>query len=188
MRRWRCRNFGGDAADNVGDVVVSTRRVVVARTREWRCRADDEAGVRRPRGSCQDEGGRSCAPHRQNLKWNFFGRAPSSAPTWRGRGELERRPSSIGVSPSGTAKEPKKATLMSSKNRCDGCQQIILGWEDEPEELDICPDCGYGVCESCAVHSSRGRCRCANSNFGRRPADAPRRTLRVRVLHAHACP
>ena len=64
---------------------------------------------------------------------------------------------------------------MSSKNRCDGCQQIILGWEDEPEELDICPDCGYGVCESCAVHSSRGRCRCANSNFGRRPDGSPTR-------------
>ena len=51
-------------------------------------------------------------------------------------------------------------------NPCDGCNQIILGWEDEPEELEVCPDCGYSVCESCAVSSSRGRCRCVGSNFG----------------------
>ena len=43
---------------------------------------------------------------------------------------------------------------------CDGCYTVVLDWDDEPEDLEICPRCDYACCSSCAVHRSKGRCRC----------------------------
>ena len=58
--------------------------------------------------------------------------------------------------------------------KCDGCCRVVMDWEG-PAELEVCPDCGYACCESCAVHSSRGQCRCKGSSFGRRPDGTPTR-------------
>eukprot|EP01083_Nonionella_stella_P040833 110706_1 len=53
--------------------------------------------------------------------------------------------------------------------KCDGCHEKNHWLPDEYGEdarMDICPDCGYGVCDSCAEHCTRGTCFCKDSNFG----------------------
>ena len=65
--------------------------------------------------------------------------------------------------------------------RCDGCRRGGGGGrpqegsdsdsESSTVELETCEDCGWSVCDSCAVNESRGPCRCLNSDMGNAYAD-----------------
>ena len=55
---------------------------------------------------------------------------------------------------------------------CDGCGRAARGLsmddmdDDESVEVAVCEDCGWRVCDDCAVDKTRGPCRCLNSDMG----------------------
>ncbi|KIM87710.1 hypothetical protein PILCRDRAFT_814400 [Piloderma croceum F 1598] len=73
------------------------------------------------------------------------------------------------------AEHAARPATQPSITECTGCgvsfAEIDSDEEDEDEDEktypdEVCDDCGYITCESCACSHYRGSCYCQNSNFG----------------------